>query len=84
VAGEPIHTHGGKYQVDLEWGRRNLRGVVASECIWTLSLIAANPGRVTKKHSGLNTRQMETNLGLTVDAPKATTSAVIDAMEATP
>jgi hypothetical protein len=70
MAGEPIHSHGRKYQVDFEWSRRNLRGVVALECIWTLSLSAANPRWVKKQHTGFKTRQRETNSGLTVDAPK--------------
>jgi hypothetical protein len=72
VAGESIHSHGRKYQVDLEWGRRNLRSVVAPECIWALSLSAANPRGVTTKQAGLRARQTKAKFGSAVDAPKGT------------
>ena len=38
MAGESLHPHGGKHQVDLERRRRNRRRVLAPECIWTDSL----------------------------------------------
>src|ERR1700730_4504962 len=37
VAGESLHPHGRKHQVDLERGRRHRCGVLAPECIWTVS-----------------------------------------------
>lgn len=43
MVGESFHPHGRQYQVDLERSRRHLRGVVAPECIWTISFPLAYP-----------------------------------------
>ena len=43
VAGESFHPHGRQHQVDLERSRGHRRGVVAPECIWTVSFPLANP-----------------------------------------
>jgi hypothetical protein len=37
LAGQPLHTDAGNDQVHLECSRDHLRGVVASECVWTIS-----------------------------------------------
>jgi hypothetical protein len=42
VAGESLHPHGGKHQVDLERRRRNRSRVLAPECIWTNSFPLAD------------------------------------------
>ena len=43
MAGESLHSHGRKHQVDLERRRCHLLGFVASECIRTFSFSPTNP-----------------------------------------
>jgi len=56
VAGESFHPYGGQHQIDLERGRRYLRGVVAPQCIRIVPLSLANPRRIARQ---LNEPQRE-------------------------
>ena len=49
MAGEPIHTDGGKHQVDLERGGGDFCGVVAVECFRAISFDIAHSRRVTSR-----------------------------------
>ena len=48
MAGESLHPHGGKHQVDLERRRRNRGRVLAPECIWTNSFPLADTRWIEK------------------------------------
>jgi hypothetical protein len=56
VVGESVYSHGRKHQVDLERGGSNFRGVVAPECVWTISFSCAHPCWVMRRESRYRTR----------------------------
>jgi hypothetical protein len=45
VAGQPFHSDAVIHQVNLEWRGGHRRGVVAAECIWTISFAFRHPYR---------------------------------------
>ena len=47
MACESFHPHGRQHQVDLERRCGDWRGVVAVECIWTISFSLANSSWLT-------------------------------------
>jgi hypothetical protein len=47
MACESFHSHGRQHQVDLERRCGDWRGVVAVECIWTISFSLANSSWLT-------------------------------------